>query len=211
MKRIALIVSVFVGSLYMYSQSPVKSLYDDKKELQGAYYKDLYNDLNRFVGTWIFVNGNTSLTIVLQKKNMQFSNDGVLGYYEDVLIGEYQYIENGIEKINTLSNLSINHTNYYKYNIAGNIISKPISGVEENLCYNCGPNEIKVLLSFSDPERDILGYEPEMIFHHYIENGVEKLRLNFRTISGPATGLNGEENQFYEYNIPFGIYILVKQ
>lgn len=210
MKRIALIVSVFVGSLYMYSQSPVKSLYDDKKELQGVYYKDLYNDLNRFVGTWVYTDGTTSLTIVLQKKEMQYNNIFNNNFYEDLLIGEYQYVENGIEKINSLSNLQNVNFDVFDHNIIGNTIMKPVIG-NPDACYNCGPNEMKVLTYFSDPERDILGYEPEMIFHHYIENGVEKLRLNFRTIGGPMTGPNGEENEFYEYNIPFGIYILVKQ
>src|SRR5690554_6781696 len=211
MKKILLTFTILL-TIVCKAQSPVKSLYDDVFESNsGAYYKDIYNDLNRFVGTWIYTDGTTSLTIVLQKKEMKYNN--ILGnnFYEDLLVGEYQYIENGIEKINTLPNLQNLSFDVYDHNIIGNIISKPISGVEENLCYNCGPNEIKVLLSFSDPERDILGYEPEMIFHHYIENGVEKLRLNFRTISGPATGLNGEENQFYEYNIPFGVYILIKQ
>ena len=70
---------------------------------------------------------------------------------------------------------------------------------------------IKVITSFSDPERDIFGYSPQMIFHHFVENGVEKLRLTFRATSGLLTGLNGEENIYSEYNIPFGVYILEKQ
>ncbi len=44
MKRIALIVSVFVGSLYMYSQSPVKSLYDDKKNFK-EYITKIYTTI----------------------------------------------------------------------------------------------------------------------------------------------------------------------
>src|SRR5690606_36770800 len=144
MKRIALIVSVFVGSLYMYAQSPVKSLYDDKKELQGVYYKDLYNDLSRFVGTWVYIDGTTTLTIVLQKKEMQYNN--ILGnnFYEDLLVGEYQYIENGIEKINTFPDLQNLSFDVFAHNIIGNPIMKPVIG-NPDACYNCGPNEMKLL------------------------------------------------------------------
>ena len=58
------------------------------------------------------------------------------GYlYEDMIIGEYQYIENGVEKINTLNGLSVNHSNGGKYSISGNII---IAGQVDN---DCLPNE----------------------------------------------------------------------
>ena len=209
MKNIILI-AIVLFTIICNAQSPTKSLYDDKFETQGAYYKDIYNDLNRFEGTWIYTNGSTSLTVMLQKKEMQFTDYGYINFYVDALIGEYQYIENGTEKVNTLTNLLVDYTDYYDYNIVGNSITKPVIG-NPDICIGCDPNDVKVILSFSDPERDIFGYEPEMIFHHYVENGVEKLRLNFRTISGPATGLNGEENEFDEYNIPFGVYVLVKQ
>jgi len=205
MKKILLTFTILL-TIVCKAQSPIKSLYDDVFESNsGAYYKDIYNDLNRFVGTWIYTDGTTSLTIMLQKKEMKYNN--ILGnnFYEDLLVGEYQYIENGIEKINTLPNLQNLSFDVYDHNIIGNIISKPISGVE-NMCYNCGPNEMKVLTYFSDPERDILGYEPQMIFHHYTENGVEKLRLNFR-----GGGMLAAGNELTSYNIPFGVYILVKQ
>lgn len=64
-----------------------------------AYYKDVNNVLNNFEGIWLYTNGNTSLKIVLVKRS-QYRNRK---FYEDLLIGGYQYIENGIEKINTLT------------------------------------------------------------------------------------------------------------
>ncbi|MFN4313275.1 MAG: DUF6705 family protein [Chitinophagaceae bacterium] len=46
-------------------------------------------------------NTNTSFKIVLVKKVQQYNGE----CYEDLIIGEYQYIVNGVEKVNTLSKL----------------------------------------------------------------------------------------------------------
>ncbi|TRW23345.1 hypothetical protein FMM05_14220 [Flavobacterium zepuense] len=84
-------------------QSPILPINDaNYPEATGAYYKDLNNDLNRYVGTWKYTNGTTSLTVTLQKKVMQHIINAPYGYYEDLVIGEYKYILNGVEKINTL-------------------------------------------------------------------------------------------------------------
>ncbi|MFL9843882.1 DUF6705 family protein [Flavobacterium rhizosphaerae] len=54
MKKI-LLYTLFISSLAGYAQSPVLSLYEDRKNTEGAYYKDLDNDLNYYVGTWEYV------------------------------------------------------------------------------------------------------------------------------------------------------------
>ena len=41
--------------------------YDDGYR-NGQYYKDTYNHLNVFEGTWVFQNGNTTFKLVLEKK-----------------------------------------------------------------------------------------------------------------------------------------------
>ncbi len=105
----------------------IKSLYDEAKEVEGAYYKDIYDDLNNFVGTWEYTNGTTSLTITLLKKEMQHRTYTYksFSYYQDVLIGGYKYMENGVEKINTLSQLSLSLPNDSDYYIFGNILLPP--------------------------------------------------------------------------------------
>ena len=70
------------------AQTPLLSLYDDQYgKVAGAYYRDAFNDLNNFEGTWQLVNGTTTLKIVLQKK-IQYYND-FSDLYTDMLIGEY--------------------------------------------------------------------------------------------------------------------------
>ncbi len=88
---------------------------------QGVYYKDNNNLLNPFEGTYLYSNGNTSFKIVLEKKEMTTYNSGY--FYEDLLVGGYQYIEEGTEKINTLNVLNTDHTNSTaNYKIHANII-----------------------------------------------------------------------------------------
>ncbi len=186
----------------------IYSLYDDAKEVEGAYYKDIYNDLNNFVGTWKYTDGNTSLIITLQKKEIQehlYSYSNVL-YYEDILIGGYKYIENGIEKINTLPQLLLILPKSYSYPIAGNIILPPAT----TNCPGCLPSMRMVYLQFDDPDREIFGMESKMIFARADSGGVQKLLLKFKMISGGLEE-DGEDRPYDEYTVPFGDYLLVKQ
>ncbi|MFT5849059.1 DUF6705 family protein [Psychroserpens sp.] len=64
-----------------------------------SYVKDTNNELDKFVGTWLFTNGSTSLIIKINKHEQIYNGD----YYQDYLRGEYAYVENGIEVINTIS------------------------------------------------------------------------------------------------------------
>ncbi|AWH85615.1 hypothetical protein HYN59_11070 [Flavobacterium album] len=206
MKNTILIISA-IFALSCKAQTPVKSLYEDNMDIPGAYYKDSFNDLNNFVGTWKYTNGTTSLTITLQKKEMQSFDNGNIQYYEDVLIGEYKYIENGVEKISTLSSLTFNSSNW-KHNIVGNVIIGP--GMM--YCQDCGPNERKILLAFSDPTRDIFGFEPEMIFQRNDNGGTQRLKLLFKNTGVRMKKFEETEiSPYTSYTIPFGEYMLVKQ
>src|SRR5690606_26646642 len=98
MKKIVLI-SVFVSSLYTYSQNPpiVPIEEWDGRGVSGTYYKDTNNVYNQFEGEWLWQSGNNSLRIILQKKEQVSQQIFGVSYYEDMLVGEYQYIKNGIE------------------------------------------------------------------------------------------------------------------
>lgn len=192
-----------------HAQSRILSLYDDEYgEVNGAYYKDTHNDLDNYTGTWKYIIGNTSLTITLQKKLMQETSNAASTkfYYEDILVGEYKYIENGIDKINTLSQLLVEQAQTIDYNIFGNAIIGP----ESLYCNGCSPTDRKMLLFFNDPTCDIMGYEPQMILQRVDSGGIQKLKILFRTISGRLIE-EGVTPPCTEYKIPFGVYIMEKQ
>jgi hypothetical protein len=107
--------------------------------------------MNRFVGEWKCEQGLDTLIVKIVKKEMQFIDYGYISVYEDFLVAEYRYVENGIEKINTLPNLLINHSTPFKYNIVANIIIKPVPN-NPSVCPNCGPNDVMVQGPFRDPE-----------------------------------------------------------
>src|SRR5690606_36402862 len=143
MKKIVLI-SVFVSSLYTYSQNPpiVPIEEWDGRGVSGTYYKDTNNVYNQFEGEWLWQSGNNSLRIILQKKE-QVYHQVKEWYYEDMLVGEYQYIENGVEKINTLANINSQENNIS----ASDILTTPFYMG----CDDCLPNEKRIYIGFSDP------------------------------------------------------------
>jgi len=204
MKKL-LLITILVFSLNCFSQTIIP-IYNTDIDQSGVYYKDTFNDYDKFVGTWKYTNGTTSLTITLQKKLHQSvtENNGTT-YYMDFIVGGYKYIENGIEKINTLSQLS-QSLNVIEYNLDGCSIFGPNSV----FCLNCGPNDRVLFLSFTDPNRYIEGFEPQMLFKRVDSGGVQKLELNFRTISG-GWEEEGVTPQYTSYTVPFGTYILTKQ
>ena len=110
----------------------------------GTYYKDINNILDDFEGTYLYTNGNTSFKIVLQKMEHSSINDR---YYEDLIIGAYQYIENGITKVDVLSDLNNNYSYGRKYVIDGNYI---MTGTNAS-CPTCGVNEKWISLKICDP------------------------------------------------------------
>mgnify|MGYP006999718644 CR=1 FL=1 len=207
MKNIMIISTILITAFSCKAQQVQPRYTPEGYARDNIYYKDVDNDYNCFEGTWIYTNGNTSLTVTLQKKVMKLIQDDSHNFYIDAIIGEYKYIEDGIVIINTLSNLSQNHENPYKYNITGGTISKN----QDPLCSNCDPDDIKVICSFSDPERDILGMEANFIMRHYTENGVEKIAVVFRGGGMIASDPERNPQGYTSYSLPFGEYALIKQ
>ncbi|MGR7812551.1 DUF6705 family protein [Lacinutrix undariae] len=108
MKHIIYLFIIFFSVSYnTNAQSPIYALDDWSDGQANAYYKDLNNDLDPFIGTWVYtpetqsLNGETFIKIVLYKKTMYFDGE----YYVDLLVGEYQYVKDGVEQINTLANI----------------------------------------------------------------------------------------------------------
>ena len=72
MKNIFYFFALLLFSISCKAQSPVLDISQDMgtENLTGAYYKDTYNLLNPFEGTYLYTNGNTIFKIVFQKKVM---------------------------------------------------------------------------------------------------------------------------------------------
>ena len=213
LKKIICIISILIVSICK-SQSIVPLYGSGHAGENGYYYKDLDNFLNQYEGTWLYTFGNTSLKIVLVKKvKMPFTS--ITGtYYRDVLVGEYEYYENGVLKINTLSNLNVNHNKFYSYNLSGkNRINKEIYPK----CIDCAVNEYRIKLEYSEPAyKDYQGFDSYMLIRTVTENGVAKLKLSF--IEGNMRGFKIPNNNIDDiieitatYKIPFGEYVLIKQ
>ncbi|WP_293893605.1 DUF6705 family protein [Flavobacterium sp.] len=172
---------------------------DNGDEIHGAYYKDIQNVLDPFVGTYIYTDGTTSLKIVLQKKIMSSMNNY---YYEDLIVGEYQYIKNGTEIANTLSRLAINRADGTNYSIHGNNIITNSSGI----CPECAPNEKAISLGFVDDLTD--NVTDSFIVRRVIEGGQPAIKIIILwAISGHLKGTPSSP----EPNIPGGYYTLIKQ
>jgi len=175
-----------------------------------AYLKDVDNDYNPYVGTWSWQTGNNSLTIIFNKLEQYTSGDGD---YSDLLLGEYQYIENGEELVNTIpliepigipniinSEDAMRYNNIVSYSMATNDIGFPP-------CPECDPNTRFIILSIKDPTRP--GLWGGIVMARFVESGVEKIRakITMRFNENASINYSGPEI----ITIPVGVYTFIKQ
>ena len=162
------------------------------------YKKDLNNVLNPFQGTYIYTNGNTSFKIVLKKMIKQ--TEGL--HFEDLIIGEYQYIVNGVEIINTLSNLDVIYDNQYiKHAIAGN---SPISNNNRAWkCPQCSPNEKRLRARIIDRNTDRYA---SIYMRKTIVSGQEILQVKIGQIQPAFENMNPPD-----FSLPKGEFTMMKQ
>ena len=178
------------------AQNPVVGLDAPYNTPDGAYYKDLNVELNKFEGTWVYTNGNTSLTIKLLKKEQMFIEPD----YYDVLVGEYKYVNDGEELINTLSNLEQSNV---EENIGGGSISKPN---QRPRCNSCSVNERRIDLYFNDPEREYLN--SNIVLRYIPNSSPPKMAV---TIYQRHGGILPYEGAPTVPRVPYGEYLMVKQ
>ncbi|WP_431133699.1 DUF6705 family protein [Psychroserpens mesophilus] len=197
MKNIIIITGLMI-CFACKAQSPILPLEDWYEEEPNAYYKDIDNDLNSFEGTWLYTNGTTSLKIILSKEVMYFNDF----YYEDLITGEYQYIEDGIEVINTLT--SLGSSVGYESAINGNHISKDCNFLPSSDCID-GENRLRV--SLTDP---MTGHVATTILHKRIINGQEAILAY--VIFNQLVNYDGSSLPEPEPNMPWQQeYIMIKQ
>lgn len=149
------------------AQSPIYNITEyHQGKSKGSYFKDLNNVLDGYDGIYLYTNGSTSLKFVLKKKIKSYRY-----YYEDIIVGEFQFIKDGVEKGNTLANININYIDEsVNHTIKGNRI---IIGTQLG-CPSCSPTEKRLRLSFVDNKSpNIAGID----IRKTTVNGVAALRV----------------------------------
>lgn len=173
----------------------------DKNLTKNVYFKDTFNDYDNFTGTWKYTFETTELTITLHKQAYyynEFSQN-----YQDIVYGEYKYIENGVEKINTLPGIATVPADRYAHNIVGSLLAR--------MCSTCPENQRRLILSFNDPMRaHVKGLVGKIALRRVDSNGQQKLEMQLRN-SGNISLINGNPPEFDQLTVPFGTYVLVKQ
>lgn len=197
MKKIALILTVFL-SISCKAQNIVPLDSKRHKTPDNSYFKDLNGELNKFVGTWKMIVNDTILTIVIEKKEKVLINNR----YFDMLEGEYSYIVNGEEVVNTLPNLNLNDN---EKNMGGGYISKPN---QRPKCDDCAPDERRVEMYFVDPEREYLSNSLVLRFIPGVGANPPQIIATLYQVHGVILP---DEDSPIEPRVPYGEYLLEKQ
>lgn len=195
MKNIITLIIIALSILSCKAQNPIVGL--DARQHNtpnGAYYKDLNSELNKFEGTWKFTNNDVEFTIVLDKiTQLQIDQD-----FRDYLIGEYSYSENNTELINTLP-LNLNEEN----SIGGSYILMPN---ERPSCSTCTPNERRINMYFSDPERKYL--QNTIVLRYIVNSSPPQMEAKIYQEHGGILPYNDAPTV---PRVPYGEYLMVKQ
>jgi len=201
MKHLIIIILLFT-TIACKAQNPIVSLDTYRQDAPaGAYFKVLNNEFDKFVGTWNYSNGNASFTIVFQKKEMVAINSD----FRDILVGEYEYVENGNTIINTIPELTSNSGNVKNRNIGGSEIlqntNKYVSGED------CLPSERRIMLYLTDPDRDYLA--TSIVLRYDMNSTIpEKMTATIVATSGVILPYEGAPEAV---RVPYGEYLMEKQ
>lgn len=203
MKQIIILTVLFLTFLNCKAQSPILNMEIDAEidAPDNSYYKDVNNVLNDFEGTWLYTNNNTSLKITLVKSTMHFNGK----YYEDTIIGGYQYIENGVEVVNTLSDAN-NPSLGISASIDGNLIFNDCTFLPVD---DCTDGEKRLGLSIDDPNSD--NHYGDLIVHKRAVNDQEAIKIRIEMTY--SSGLDPIDGEFPPPSIPWQMHniVLIKQ
>jgi hypothetical protein len=198
MKNITLLI-VLVITLSCGAQNPVIPLSDYQSDLiDNCYHKDIDNDLDPYVGTWVFQNSYSSFTITFQKIVKYFNGE----YYEDMLVGEYKYVSGGVELVNTLTNTP---SDLFYHNISA---TRLLYRGQKPSCSSCSLGERRFTMAFDDPNPS-LKFLTSTIVVRYINDGagIESMEVKLYK-EGPIVMPVGAPT---EPTVPYGDYLMIKQ
>ena len=146
MKKYIYFTLLFFAIITCKAQSPVYDISEPHEGPQNSYYKDLNGNLDGYDGIYRYTDANIVFKIALKKKVTSYGY-----YYQDLVVGEFQFIKNGVELNNTLSNIDANYEDEeLNHVITGHLI---LTGTMWG-CPDCSPTEKRLRLSFVDNKSD---------------------------------------------------------
>lgn len=213
MKKLLLIL-ICIFTKYTNAQTIID--FDDSTlglNSQNYYQKDINNYLNQFEGTWKYINGNNEITLVFKKKTFTDHPNPSMTVMQDELVGEYKYIKNGIEVLNTLQNINNNFTSSVGYNIYGSSRSRNNSGGTVP-CYMCTVPGQRLFAYYNEPTLDNQCIYGSLLIHTFVENGQTKLFFSIRKRSNGLLCVKKSNDTQpatdYDLELANGEYIFVK-
>lgn len=202
------IFKIVVVSFFMFNiitaQTVTMTVDNDSSEVPGGgYYQDTNNSLNQFVGTWVYTGTNETITIKLRKVTHTFS----ARIYEDLLIGEYSLVRNGVVLINTFSNFNIDLPDQTDHAIYGNMLDKNIWTPKCNEC-----QLTRVSLTYKDELTTALG----RLTFGLLASDPNQAKIQFYNSGKSYTATDPHDIRTYQTTqhtntIPNNWYIFIKQ
>ena len=212
MKNLKIILSLIVlFSLTVKSQEI--PLYDHSiKNIANAYYKDMTNIRDQFVGTWVYTNGQEQFKVRFKKIDHFYTDKHWEPCYVDYLVGEMQYINSaGVQKINSLANLNIAHNLIHDYSM----VSGPyIINKSAPQCMSCPLNTRRLYMFYTEPDIDDMTLKGMWAMRVKVENGVSKLLVQFQMdeVSIGISKFDYSQNAIKsEHDVPYGEYVFIKE
>lgn len=205
MKTLLISKLFFLTAIFSMAQTPIVSLLDYGNPYyftEGAYHKDVNNDMDKFVGEWLWQDGNSSLMLNFGKEVMRerFLPADNIYIYEDLIYGEYRFVENGVEKINTLSMFEVLQGR--QHNISG---FRLLGKNNTPYCEECANDEVRIHLYFKDPDRNYI--RSSILLRH----GVQWWDQQEYIIAFLYTTWSPAGSEFKVNTVPSGTYTLYKQ
>lgn len=199
MKTVKIIIIALL-SITCKAQTPVIDISESELgQPDGYYMQDMNLLLNPFEGTYLYTNGNTSFKIILVKKEQQYNGR----YYEDLIIGEYQYIENGVEKVNTLNQINTVYNDQRSHTIDGNWIVN--NDFRMWKCPTCNLNEKRLKCSIMDASTNRYA---SLIFRRTVEAGQQVMKIKISQVTSVSL-IQGQPAP-PDFSLPQGEFTLIK-
>lgn len=199
MKNIIVIFVVLYNTISLNAQSVVFDISESELgKPEGYYSKDMNNLLDQFEGTYVYTNGNKIFTITLIKKIKQYNSS----YYEDLIIGEYEYSVNGTIIQNTMSNLGVVYNNQFiKHAIGG----RSIIGNSHRRwkCPQCNPNERRLRARIRDVNTE---RSADFFMRKTVVNGQQVLQVKIFDVLPDLETTNPPD-----FSLPMGEFTMIKQ